>query len=222
MADRNYQLFYPLLYLVTDRDLALGRPLLEVVAQAVEGGVNIVQIREKALDTRAFIEEARQIQAYLKPKGIPLLINDRVDVALAIGADGVHIGQSDMPYPLARKLLGPKALIGLSIDTQEELRQAESYDVDYLGIGPVFPTSTKTDHKEFFWGIEGLRWARSNSRHRLIAIGGINETNASDVAKTGVDGIAVVSAIVSAQDPREAARRLRAALEQETSRQVPL
>jgi len=212
MANRKIRLSSPLLYLVTDRDLARGRPLLEVVAQAVEGGVNIVQIREKTLSTRAFIEEAREIQAYLKPKGIPLLINDRVDVALAIGADGVHLGQSDMPYPLARKLLGPKALIGLSVDTQEELLQAESSDVDYLGIGPVYPTATKTDHKGFLWGTEGLRWARSHSRHRLIAIGGINETNAFEVAKTGVDGIAVVSAIVSAQDPREAARCLRTAL----------
>lgn len=212
MANRKIRLSSPLLYLVTDRDLARGRPLLEVVAQAVEGGVNIVQIREKTLSTRAFIEEAREIQAYLKPKGIPLLINDRVDVALAIGADGVHLGQSDMPYPLARKLLGPKALIGLSVDTQEELLQAESSDVDYLGIGPVYPTTTKTDHKGFLWGTEGLRWARSHSRHRLIAIGGINETNAFEVAKTGVDGIAVVSAIVSAQDPREVARCLRAAL----------
>jgi len=212
MAGNQHPLSYPLLYLVTDRDLALGRPLLEVVAQAVEGGVNIVQIREKTLSTRAFIEEARVIQAFLKPKGIPLLINDRLDVALAIGADGVHIGQSDMPYTMARKLLGPEALIGLSVDTQEELLQAESYDVDYLGIGPVYPTSTKTDHKGFLWGTEGLRWARGHSRHRLIAIGGINETNAFEVAKTGMDGIAVVSAIVSAQDPREAARRLRAAL----------
>ncbi len=203
------RLSYPLLYLVTDRDLSLGRPLLDVITQAVEGGVNVVQIRDKNLGTRAFIEEALTIQAFLKTKGIPLLINDRVDVALAIEADGAHIGQGDMPYPLARKLLGPQAIIGLSVDTYDELLQAEDFDVDYLGIGPVFPTSTKTDHKGFFWGIEGLRWAREHSRHRLIAIGGINETNASDVAKTGVDGIAVVSAIVSASNPKEVAIRLR-------------
>lgn len=203
---------FPLLYLVTDRDLALGRPLLEVVSQAVEGGVTIVQIREKTLSTKAFIEEALEIQAYLKTQGIPLVINDRVDVALGIGADGVHLGQSDMPYPMARNLLGPKALIGLSVDTQEELLRAESFDVDYLGIGPVYPTLTKTDNKGFFWGTEGLRWARSHSRHRLIAIGGINEKNAFEVAQTGVDGIAVVSAIVSAQNPREAASRLQSAL----------
>lgn len=202
------RLSYPLLYLVTDRDLSLGRPLMEVITQAVEGGVNVVQIREKNLGTRAFIEEALTIQGFLKAKGIPLLINDRVDVALAIEADGVHIGQSDMPYPLARKLLGPQAIIGLSVDTYDELLQAEDFDVDYLGIGPVFPTSTKTDHKGFFWGIEGLRWAREHSHHRLIAIGGINETNASDVAKTGVDGIAVVSALVSAPNPKEVAIRL--------------
>lgn len=212
MSNLMERLPFPLLYLVTDRDLALGRPLLEVVSQAVEGGVTIVQIREKTLSTKAFIEEALEIQAYLKTRGIPLLINDRVDIALGIGADGVHLGQSDMPYPMARNLLGPTALIGLSVDTQEELLQAESFDVDYLGIGPVYPTNTKTDHKGFFWGTEGLRWARSHSRHRLIAIGGINEKNAFEIAQTGVDGIAVVSAIVSAQNPREAASRLRSAL----------
>lgn len=212
MSNLMERLLFPLLYLVTDRDLALGRPLLEVVSQAVEGGVTIVQIREKTLSTKAFIEEALEIQAYLKTRGIPLLINDRVDIALGIGADGVHLGQSDMPYPMARNLLGPTALIGLSVDTQEELLQAESFDVDYLGIGPVYPTNTKTDHKGFFWGTEGLRWARSHSRHRLIAIGGINEKNAFEIAQTGVDGIAVVSAIVSAQNPREAASRLRSAL----------
>lgn len=212
MRATKKELTYPLLYLVTDRDLALGRPLLDVIARAVEGGVNIVQVREKSLSTRAFIEEAVAIQKYLKPKGIPLLINDRVDVALAIEADGVHIGQSDMPYPLARKLMGNEAIIGLSVDTYEELLEAEAFDVDYLGIGPVFPTATKTDHKGFLWGVEGLRWAREHSRHRLIAIGGINEANASAVAKTGVDGIAVVSAIVSAEDPRESAYQLRQAL----------
>ncbi|MCX7788045.1 MAG: thiamine phosphate synthase, partial [Spirochaetes bacterium] len=152
---------------------------------------------------------AISIREFLKPKGIPLLINDRADVALATEADGVHIGQSDMPYPLARKLLGPHAIIGLSVETYDELLQTEAFDVDYLGIGPVFPTATKTDHKGNFWGIEGLKWAREHSHHRLIAIGGINETNASDIAKTGMDGIAVVSAIVSAPDPKEAAFRLR-------------
>ncbi|GAB4368745.1 MAG: thiamine phosphate synthase [Spirochaetales bacterium] len=208
MSSQKNQVSYPLLYLVTDRDLALGRSLLEVVAQAVEGGANIVQLREKSLDTRLFIEEAIAIKEYLKPRGIPLIINDRVDVALAVGADGVHVGQKDMPYALARKLLGPQAIIGLSVETYEDLLQAESLDVDYLGVGPVYPTSTKTDHKGFFWKEEGLRWAREHSRHRLVAIGGINETNALEVVKTGVDGIAVVSAIVSASDPRQAARRL--------------
>lgn len=212
MSSLKHQVSYPLLYLVTDRDLAHGRPLVEVIAQAVEGGVNMVQIREKALSTRSFIEEALAIKEYLKPRGIPLIINDRVDVALAIEADGVHIGQTDMPYPLARKLLGPQAIIGLSVETYEEVLQAETLDVDYLGIGPVFPTSTKTDHKGFHWGTEGLRWAREHSRHRLVAIGGINETNALEVARTGVDGIAVVSAIVSAPDPKETSRRLRQAL----------
>lgn len=198
----------PLLYLVTDRELAGGRPLVEVVAEAIEGGVNLVQLREKKLSTKTFIEEAREIKELLAPRGIPLLINDRVDVALAVEADGVHIGQEDMPYGVSRRLLGPQAIIGLSVETYDELEAAESFDVDYLGVGPVFPTSTKTDIKGFFWGIEGLRWARNHSRHRLVAIGGIQISNAAEVISSGIDGIAVVSAIISAPDPRHAAEEL--------------
>ncbi len=204
----NRQLPSPLLYLVTDRELAGGKPLVEVVAEAIEGGVNLVQLREKKLSIKAFMEEAREIKELLTPRGIPLLINDRVDVALAVGADGVHIGQEDMPYGVSRRLLGPRAIIGLSVETYEDLLAAEAFDVDYLGVGPVFPTSTKTDIKGFFWGIEGLRWAREHSRHRLIAIGGIQISNAPEVASSGIDGIAVVSSIIAAPDPRHAAEEL--------------
>ncbi|MBC7237451.1 MAG: thiamine phosphate synthase [Chloroflexi bacterium] len=196
------------LYLVTDRALSLGRPLEEVVLQAVQGGADMVQLREKTASTRFFIEEALRIKNLLAPYGVPLIINDRVDVALATEADGVHIGQEDMPYPLARKLLGPKAIIGLSVETMEQVLEAEAYDVDYLGVSPIFATPTKTDTKGE-WGLDGLAEVRCVSRHRLVAIGGLNAANAADVIRAGADCIAVVSAICSAPDPKEAAATLR-------------
>lgn len=196
------------LYLVTDRDLSRGRPLEEVVLQAVQGGADMVQLREKTASTRFFIQEALRIKELLAPYGVPLIINDRVDVALAVEADGVHVGQQDMPYPLARKLLGPKAIIGLSVETMEQVLEAEAYDVAYLGVSPIFATPTKPDTKGE-WGLEGLAKVRRVSRHRLVAIGGLNASNAAEVIRAGADTIAVVSAICAAPDPRQAAAELR-------------
>ncbi len=194
-------------YLVTDRDLVPGRSLAEVIIEAVKGGVSTVQLREKDVPTKFFIEEAQHIKSILTPYNVPLLINDRVDVALAVEADGVHIGQEDMPYPLARKLLGKKAIIGLSVETMEQVLEAEAYDVDYLGVSAIFATPTKTDTKHN-WGVEGLREVRKASRHPLVAIGGINASNAAEVARAGADSLAVVSAICAAPDPRQAAEAL--------------
>jgi len=196
------------LYLVTDRSLSLGRPLEEIVDAAVRGGVSAVQLREKTASTAEFISLALRLHAGLKPKRIPLIINDRVDVALVAGADGVHLGQDDMPYGEARRLLGPRAIIGLSVETEDQALEAERLDVDYLGVSPIFPTPTKTDTKTP-WGLEGLRRLRERSRHSLIAIGGVNATNARQVIEAGADGLAVVSAICSALDPERAARSLR-------------
>jgi thiamine-phosphate pyrophosphorylase len=196
------------LYLVTDRELSLGRPLEFIVEAAVRGGVSIVQLREKSLSTRESIGAARRIQDILRPQGIPLIINDRVDVALAVGANGVHLGQEDMPYPEARKLLGKRAIIGLSVENMDQALEAEKLDVDYLGVSPVFPTPTKTDTKAP-WGLEGLRRLRPRSRHILIGIGGINSSNALDVLEAGADGLAVVSAVCSSPAPEDTARRLR-------------
>lgn len=195
------------LYLVTDRALSLGRPLEEVVAAAVQGGVTLVQLREKETSTRFFVEEAVRLKTLLDPLGVPLLINDRVDVALAAGAAGVHIGQEDMPYPAARRLLGPRAIIGLSVETEAQVLDAEAYDVDYLGVSPVFPTPTKTDTRGS-WGLDGLARVRKLSRHRLVAIGGLNAGNAGAVIAAGADSVAVVSAICSDPDPRAAAAGL--------------
>ena len=195
------------LYLVTNRGLSLGRSLEEVVSEAVAGGVTMVQLREKDTSTGEFIRLACKLTDLLRPLGIPLIINDRVDVALATDADGVHIGQSDMPYEIARKLLGPDKIIGLSVENMKDLLRANELDVDYIGISPVYGTPTKTDTAEPF-GLEGLRKAVELSVHPTIAIGGMNARTISDVIAAGADGVAVVSAICSADSPRLAANEL--------------
>lgn len=196
------------LYLVTDRSLSLGRSLEEIVSEAVAGGVTIVQLREKETPTGEFVELAQRLKEILGPYKVPLIINDRVDVALAVDADGVHIGQSDMPYEIARKLLGPDKIIGLSVENMDDLLRANELDVDYVGISPVFSTSTKTDTAPPF-GIDGLKEAVRLSVHPTVGIGGMNRDTVAEVIQTGCDGIAVVSAISSAASPREAASELR-------------
>jgi thiamine-phosphate pyrophosphorylase len=195
------------LYLVTDRRLCGGKPLEEVIVKAVKGGVAYVQLREKDLSTRSFVEEAKRVKKFLAPCKVPLIINDRVDVALACGADGVHIGQNDMPYEIVRKLMGPKAIIGLSVETWEDVEASQKLDVSYIGVSPVFSTPTKTDTKEP-WGLKGLAEIKAYSRHPSVAIGGINESNVTEVVKAGADCIAVVSAICAAPDPEMAARKI--------------
>ena len=205
------------LYLVTDRDLSLGRSLEDVVSEAVKGGVTIVQLREKEASTGEFVALARRLMSILKPLGIPLIINDRVDVALAVDADGVHIGQSDMTYADARRLLGPDKIIGLSVECLEDLEAANALDVDYVGISPVYGTPTKTDTAEPF-GLEGLRRAVEMSIHPTVAIGGMNAATIGEVMEAGADGVAVVSAICSAEDISKAASELKAIVEANASR----
>lgn len=200
------------LYLVTDRDLSLGRSQEEVVSEAVAGGVTMVQLREKDAATGEFIELAGRLMKILTPLGIPLIINDRVDVALAVDADGVHIGQSDMPYEIARRLLGPDKIIGLSVENMDNLIKANSLNVDYVGISPVYGTPTKTDTANPF-GLEGLRKAVNMSKHPTVAIGGMNAGTIADVMAAGTDGVAVVSAICSDENIREAAAQLKAIVE---------
>ena len=196
------------LYLVTDRSLSLGRPLEEIVLRAVKGGVTAVQLREKDASTKEFLALALKLKERLGPLGIPLIINDRIDIALAAGADGVHLGQTDMPYSDARRLLGPEAVIGLSVEKEEQALEADKWEVDYLGVSPIFTTPTKSE-LETPWGLGGLRRLSQLSRKSLVAIGGISEGNAEEILKAGADGLAVVSAICSAPDPAQAASRLR-------------
>lgn len=199
------------LYVVTDRAMIGDRSLTDVVLAAVDGGAQTIQLREKDISTRAFVEHARTLREVLAPRGVPLIINDRVDVALASGADGVHVGQDDMPYPDARRLLGPDAVIGLSVETMDDVLRAEQFDVDYLGVSAVFATTTKTDTRGV-WGIDGLAEVRRRSRHQLVAIGGLHAGNAGDVVAAGADAVAVVSAVCAAPDPRAAAAELVAAM----------
>lgn len=199
-------------YLVTDRGLCRNRSLEDVVLQALQGGAAYVQLREKDLSTREFVEEALAIKERLRPFRVPLIINDRIDVALACGAEGVHVGQGDMPYATARKLMGPKAIVGLSVETWQDVLDSQPLDVDYIGVSPVFATPTKTDTKEP-WGLEGIRKIKAFSRHPLVAIGGINESNARAVVEAGAPCLAVVSAICSADDPATAAARLKNIIE---------
>ena len=195
------------LYLVTDRPLSLGRDIEDIVREAVEGGATIVQLREKECPTGEFVALARRLKALLTPLGVPLIINDRVDVALAADADGVHIGQSDMPYEDARRLLGYDKIIGLSVENFEDLERANALDVDYIGISPVYGTPTKSDTAEPF-GLAGLQRAVEMSVHPTVAIGGMNAGTIGEVIAAGADGVAVVSAICSAPSPREAAQEL--------------
>ena len=197
------------LYLVTDRPLSGGRDMAWIVREAAAGGVTMVQLREKECSTAEFIQLARKLKAALAPLGIPLIINDRVDVALAVDADGVHIGQSDMPYATARKLLGRDKIIGLSVETMDEVVAANALDVDYIGISPVYATPTKTDTLTPF-GLDGVDEVMRCSRHRCVAIGGMNRDTVGEVIAHGVEGVAVVSAIVAAPSPREAAAELAA------------
>ncbi|TKB06943.1 thiamine phosphate synthase [Desulforhopalus sp. IMCC35007] len=195
------------LYLVTDRGLSCGRSLVEVVAAAIEGGVSCVQLREKNCSTRTFIEEAMALQNLLRPKSIPLIINDRIDVAMAVGADGVHLGQDDMPLGDARRILGEQVIIGISVESVADARRAAAGGADYLGVSPVFATPTKTDTAEPL-GLEGLRAIRKTVDLPLVAIGGVNVQNCASVIAAGADGLAVVSAIVSAPSPQKAAEEL--------------
>ncbi len=189
---------------MTDRSLARGRSLVDVVRDAVAGGVTCVQLREKDCSTRDFLHEALLLKDILKPVGVPLIINDRVDIALAAGADGVHLGQSDMPIRYARRLGPPEWIIGVSAGSVQEAVKAEEEGADYIGASPVFNTPTKTDTVQPL-GLEGLRQMRGAVSVPLVAIGGINTGNLKEVIMAGADGVAVVSAIIATDFPLESA-----------------
>ncbi len=196
------------LYLVTDTGLCRGRELIDVTLQAVQGGVTIVQLREKNISTRDFVDLARAMKSALNDFQVPLIINDRVDVMAATMADGIHVGQKDMhPYDV-RQLLGNKCIVGLTVNNFSQLDESSDFDIDYIGLGPIFPTTTKENPAPVL-GVGAIARARFSTTKSIVAIGGITENNAEEVYRAGVDGIAVVSAICSAENPQQAARKFR-------------
>ena len=201
------------LYLVTDRNCLQQQSLEQAVEQAILGGVTLVQLREKAIASKAFYERALRIKAICHHYNVPLLINDRVDIALAVEADGVHIGQSDLPCGVVRQILGKDKIIGVSARTAQQAIQAQADGADYLGVGAMFATSTKQDAKTV--SVETLNDIRQSVSIPIVAIGGINHTTlpalqqALQAADTSIDGVAVVSAILGQKDVKLASEQLK-------------
>ncbi|QGK69109.1 thiamine phosphate synthase [Allosaccharopolyspora coralli] len=195
------------LYLVTDTALCGHRGVVRTVREAVDGGVTVVQVRDPAATGRELYELVVSVHEALRGTGVPLLVNDRLDVALAAGADGVHLGQSDLPVEAARAVLGQQRVLGHSVSTSEEV-EAVPPEVDYLGVGPVVATPTKSDAADAL-GLDGLRDLTARTILPCVAIGGVHADNAAEIAATGVAGLCVVSEICAADDPRSAAATLR-------------
>ena len=201
------------LYLVTDRNCLQQQTLEQAVEQAILGGVTLVQLREKAIASKEFYERALRIKAICHHYNVPLLINDRVDIALAVEADGVHIGQSDLPCGVVRQILGKDKIIGVSARTAQQAIQAQADGADYLGVGAMFATSTKQDAQTVT--IASLTQIRQSVTLPIVAIGGINHTTmpalqqALQAADTSIDGVAVVSAILGQKDVKLASEQLK-------------
>ena len=197
-----------LLYAVTDRAWTGKQTLYEQVEAALKGGVTCVQLREKELDETAFLQEAKELCALCRRYGVPFLVNDNVEIAIACGADGIHVGQEDLAAGEVRRRVGENMILGVSVHTVEEAFQAVRDGADYLGLGAVFPTSTKTDVEQM--SNETLRAICDAVDVPIVAIGGINRGNILRLAGSGVDGVALVSAIFSAEDIEGTCRELRA------------
>ncbi len=197
------------LYVCTDRHLMSCATVEESVEKAIRGGADMIQLREKDISGADFYRTAERVHAITRSYGVPLIINDRVDIALAVGAEGVHVGQEDIPAPAVRRIIGPDILLGVSASSVEEAVQAEMDGADYLGVGAMNPTATKTDADSVT--IDELRRIRAAVSIPIVIIGGINMSTIDRYKGMGVDGIAVVSAVVSAPDIEAAARDLRAA-----------
>lgn len=194
------------LYLVTDRELMSTKTLEEAVEQAILGGCTLVQLREKTASSREFYQTALNIKAITDKYKVPLIINDRVDIALAIDADGVHVGQSDLPATIVRKIIGKDKILGVSAGCAEKAIEAQREGADYIGVGALFSTSTKTDAKSV--SKETLIKIVKEVSIPVVGIGGINEQNAAQLKNTGIDGIAVVSAIIAQKDIKLSAEKM--------------
>ncbi|MBM3469889.1 MAG: thiamine phosphate synthase [Armatimonadetes bacterium] len=199
--------FDPSVYVIADRAFGRGRLLEDLVTAAVTGGATMVQLREKVWSAGRVVEAGRRLLEITRRAGAPLIVNDRVDIALAVGADGVHLGPDDLPVADARRLLGPEKIIGASAATVEEALMAQAEGADYVGVGSIFPTSSKPDAGEAI-GVEPLTRIRAAVGIAVVAIGGITYDNAAQAIRAGADGVAVISAVVGADDVAGATRRL--------------
>ena len=206
------------LYVVTDRELAKGRTEEEVVSLAIAGGATAIQFRAKNWEAGPMVEVGLRLRRITADKGVLYIVNDRADVAMAVEADGVHLGQDDFPVPLARKLLGPDKIIGLTVHDARQAAEAEDLGADYLGTSAVFPTDTKKYVTVEPLGPAGLERIVRATRLPVVAIGGISRSNAAEVMATGIVGIAVVSAVVTADDIEGAARELRGIVDEALKR----
>jgi len=203
------------LYVVVGPDATAGRDVTSVALAAVRGGATMVQLRYKA-GTSEIMQSAREVIEVLRPTGVPVIINDRVDLARALGAQGVHVGQEDASPAEAREVLGEDAIVGLSITDPSQLAAVDPDVVDYLGVGPIFPTPSKPDAAPPL-GLDTLARIASSIRLPVAAIGGITEENAAAIIRAGADGLAVISAICAADDPEKAARALTARIDEARS-----
>jgi thiamine-phosphate pyrophosphorylase len=200
----------PRLYVVLDRTVAMGRDLDDILAAAVEGGAEMIQLREKTWPSGTLYPIAQKLRARCRAAGIPFIVNDRVDLAVAVEADGVHLGQEDLPPAAARALFKPGMLLGLSTHSVEQAKAAQAAGADYVAVGSMYPTATKPEFQ--LVGPALAREVRPVVQVPLIGIGGITPENCADVIAAGCDGVAVISAVCSAADPRAAARRFIAAI----------
>lgn len=200
------------LHVLTDREWSRGRDMLSVAAAALDGGATVIQLRDKTASTRVLIEEGLTLRVLTRERGALLIVNDRVDVALAVEADGAHVGQDDMPAGLARRLLGPDRILGVSAVNMEEADEAVAGGADYLGVGPIFPSLGKADAGSPT-GVGLLTELARRYTTPLVAIGGITAENASEVVRAGACGVAVITAVVYAEDITAASRQLRLAVD---------
>lgn len=194
-------------YLVTDRRNKTDEEFLNIIEEAIKGGTTVVQLREKTASTKEFYDLALRVKEITSRYGVPLLINDRIDIALAVDSEGVHIGQDDMPADIAREIIGEDKILGVSASTVEEAKKAEKDSADYIGSGAVFPTATKDDADSV--SKEELKEIVDSIDIPVVAIGGIVVENASTLKDSGIAGFSVVSAIMSAEDPKEASKKLK-------------
>lgn len=195
------------LYVIVDAEAVRGRDLAWVAQQAALGGADVIQLRHKRASTRQLLEEARRLRDVTRQASVPLIINDRVDLALAVNAEGVHLGHEDLPVPVAKRLLGPGKLVGCSTHSLEGAIEAERAGADYLAVGPIYPTPTKPEYGSV--GLQLITRVRAQANRPMVCIGGIDQATLPAVLQVGAECVAVVRAVCAADNPAEAARTLK-------------